>query len=236
MPAELELGASRFWLACRGICKALAEESASSRGIRRCRRSLENQGSSSKRPSIDLPTSVTFPQTVADLLWFKAASSEHVPSLWFFTASMVSSARRMRAYCIPLPIMGFAVFQNLGYRAPARSGHKHHVAMAVGAAKIILNDANHTPRRTPLHKSRVVSPQPLPPCRFDDSEALLLCEVRTKGSPLPVNHGLSFHGLCSPSRSIPDSLCYPSNSEWFTIREECESFDPHLTRVYEQQP
>jgi len=41
-----------------------------------------------------------------------------VPSSWFHTTSTVSSARRSRACCIPLPVMGFVAFLEPDSRSP----------------------------------------------------------------------------------------------------------------------
>jgi len=82
-----------------------------------------------------------------------------VPSSWFRTTSMVSSARRLRACCIPLPVMRFAVFpasrpsDSVLRAACRRSGRAFPAAFV------------HTLRRTPPACSRSTSLWPLPPCR-----------------------------------------------------------------------
>jgi hypothetical protein len=67
-----------------------------------------------------------------------------VPPSWFRATSTVSSARRSRACCIPLPVLGFVAFRG---------------------QKGLPRDDVHTPRRIPLDDSRTTSPWPLPPCR-----------------------------------------------------------------------
>jgi len=74
-----------------------------------------------------------------------------VPSSWFLTTAMVSSARRSRACCIPLPIVRFAAFPDSEIPLPGVRG--------------ISRDVFHTPRRIPPYRSRSTSLWPLPPCR-----------------------------------------------------------------------
>jgi hypothetical protein len=56
-----------------------------------------------------------------------------VPSAWFRTTSTVSSARRLRACCIPLPVMGFAAFRVAGFPTSTRrtgSGGRTDIVLA----------------------------------------------------------------------------------------------------------
>lgn len=179
MPVNSNWEPPWFWLAYRGICKALVEESTSSRGIRHCGKSLVKPGfeqlsplhrhaTERPRPATPLPgrfgskqpaLNMFHPCGFAPLRWFPPLGG------YGFIAS------RCRSW-------GSSCFRTLG------TGSLHEAGTMLcfhssGVAKAIPNDANHTPRRTPLSKSRTVSPQPLPPCRFDDFEALLLCRVRT---------------------------------------------------------
>jgi len=128
-----------------------------------------------------------------------------VPSSWFRASLTVSSARRSRACCIPLPVLGFAAFLGPGFPAsPVRNGSSWE-------CRGDPRDAPHTPRRSPLDCSRTTSPWPLPPCRWRppplarsrhrrcrggvcgwgdgnlDFEALLRCRVRSADRPLPAD-------------------------------------------------
>jgi len=81
-----------------------------------------------------------------------------VPSSWFRTTPMGSSARRARACRIPLPILRSAVF-------PASELPFQPVDRPIRRARGIPRDALHTPRRIPTDGSRSTSLWPLPPCR-----------------------------------------------------------------------
>jgi hypothetical protein len=81
-------------------------------------------------------------------------TAKHVPPSWFRTTSTVCSARKSRACCIPLPIVGFAAFSGKPSQAPAPV----HDFLSP-------RDAVHTLRRIPLTSSRTASPRPLPSCR-----------------------------------------------------------------------
>jgi hypothetical protein len=144
----------------------------------------------------------------------------HVPSSWFRTTSTVSSARRLRACCIPLPVMGFAAFR--ASPAPSPTTGK---PIDGGRRTCRPRSALHTPRRI-LGSSRTTSPWPLPPCRWLshrpdpptstvagehlgappvrslDFGALLRRRVRTRTDRCRSNRILSFPGLCSPSKSF----------------------------------
>jgi len=151
-----------------------------------------------------------------------------VPSSWFHTTSTVSSARRSRACCIPLPVMGFVAFLGAGFPIPDL------------ASQIAAGGPNPSSRRTftppegTLDCSRTTSPWPLPPCRQRpvplgsslvtvagdafgappdrsvDFEALLRRRVRTPRDRCRSSGALSFHGLCSPSRSFLPNKSTPA--------------------------
>jgi hypothetical protein len=85
-----------------------------------------------------------------------------VPSSWFRTTSTGSSARRSRACCIPLPVMGFAAFRVADFPGPRRcSGQSPTTAGRTD----IVPAAPLTPPEGILASSRTTSPWPLPPCR-----------------------------------------------------------------------
>jgi hypothetical protein len=132
-----------------------------------------------------------------------------VPSPWFRTTSTVSSARRSRACCIPLPVMGFAAFQVAGFPVPRRCSGQSPTAG--GRTDIVPASASHTPRRNPRqqphHVTVAVAPVPfaMAPLSRDhpvDFEALLRRRVRASPDRCQSGDALSFHGLCSPPRSF----------------------------------
>lgn len=91
----------------------------------------------------------------------------------------------------------------------------------------------HTPQRIFLVQSRIASPRPLPPCRFDDFEALLTGRVRGFYALFLANGSSFLPGLCSPSRHS-DTLAFPvaKASIAATRREpnvDCPSSVPHPT-------
>jgi hypothetical protein len=75
---------------------------------------------------------------------------------------------RLRACCIPLPVLRFAGF--LTSRSHPRFHSRKSLAKD-GAAVAVLPYA-HTPRRIPLSRSRTVSPRPIPPCRYHSATCL----------------------------------------------------------------
>lgn len=83
-----------------------------------------------------------------------AMGPDHVPPAWSCTTSTAYSALALRAYCISLPIMGFAVFS---------SSPNVQVAPSVHAPS---PHRSCTLRRIPLVNSRTSSPRPIPSCRF----------------------------------------------------------------------
>lgn len=78
-----------------------------------------------------------------------------VPPSWFLTTLTASSIWMLRACCIPLPTMRFAVFP-LRSVSPPR-GDLYPARLPHDALTL---------RRIPLVSSRTASPQPLPSCRF----------------------------------------------------------------------
>jgi hypothetical protein len=202
--------------------------------VRRCvpkPRLAPQPGSGADPPSTDPVTRkrapgvsrrASTPTYVAARFGCKEPSLQLVPSSWFCTTSTVSSARRSRACCIPLPVMGFAAFLEAGSRSStwqARSWRE---------VRNLPRDALHTPRRhhrlQPYHVTVAVAPLPLaidparlvgtpplpapslraPPDRSLDFEAFLRRRIWTPRDRFQSRGILSFHGLCSPSRSLPD--------------------------------
>jgi len=107
--------------------------------------------------------------------------------------------------------------------------------------KKLSRNAFHTPRRISLTSSRIVSPQPLPSCRcrkllkcqgtqnnsFSTSRFYSTDELAMLPRRFQHNNTRSFHGLCSPSRSLfrrfaQDESCskIPSlSSQWRSASE-----------------
>jgi hypothetical protein len=87
-------------------------------------------------------------------------SLQLVPSSWFRTTSTVSSARRSRACCVPLPVMGFAAFRTTPAPSPT-------IGEPIGGGRRSCRprSAFHTPRRNPRrqphHVTVAVAPLPL---------------------------------------------------------------------------
>jgi len=111
-------------------------------------------------PPLHRPCRASTPTDVAVGFGGRESLLRHpVPSSWFRTTSMVSSARRSRACCVPLPVMRFAAFpaSELPFR-PVRD-------RLVRGSRGISRDAVFTPRRIPPYRSRSTSLWPLPPCR-----------------------------------------------------------------------
>jgi hypothetical protein len=155
-------------------------------------------------------------------------SLQLVPSSWFRTTSTVSSARRSRACCIPLPVMGFAAFPADPHPEPddRRTDRRWEKDIVILAARF-------TPLEGILAGSRTTSPWPLPPCRWPsrrpdppastvadehlgapptrslDFGALLRRRVRTRTRPLPIGPAsrpsLGFVPLRGPS-ALPAGL------------------------------
>jgi len=113
------------------------------------------------RPSIDVPAERPLPRMSPCASVPRSHPRNPVPSSWFHTTSTASSARRSRACCIPLPILGFAAFP-ANRRLPSANPANRTCFVD---ALTLPRDAFHTPRRTPLADSRTASPRPLPPRR-----------------------------------------------------------------------
>jgi len=121
------------WLPYRALTAALVELATSSRGIRPAVRSETATCAAARfgrRPPLHRPRNTQACPGVRH----RASTPTHVavcfgpeenhprnpvPSSWFRTTSTVSSARRSRACCIPLPVMGFAAFLESDSRSPA---------------------------------------------------------------------------------------------------------------------
>jgi len=211
--------------------------------VRRCvpkPRLAPQPGSGADHPSTDVGTRkrvpilcrrASTPAYVAARFGCKEPSLQLVPSSWFCTTSTVSSARRSRACCIPLPVMGFAAFPEPDSRSStwqARSWRED---------RNLPRDALHTPRRhprlQPYHVTVAVAPLPLavdpldpPVCRRCQRHPVELrrSKPRLRGvsppsslgtsPPFPVALRPSFHGLCSPSRSLPIERRHPCLRPW----------------------
>jgi len=104
-------------------------------------------------------------------------SDSLVPSSWFRTTSMVSSAQ-----------------PTSGLLHPDANREVHRVS----GLFTLPRDAARTPRRILLPQSRIVSPRPLPPCRFNDFVALLPAEACGLAIPLTVRPDSVLPGLGSP--------------------------------------
>jgi len=126
------------------------------------------------------------------------ASRRHlVPSSWFLTTSTGSSARRLRACCIPLPILGFAAFRIRRVRGPRVPGRRRRSSRRGSHP----SKGCSPPAAAPRHRGRC--PRAVGPpsraastpgrCSTGGSVAIRLrCRLRITRSS---------HGLCPPSRS-----------------------------------
>jgi len=130
-----------------------------------------------------------------------------VPSSWFCTTPMVSSARRLRACCIPLPVMRFAAFP--GTELPFQPVRDRQVR----GSRSISRDAVHTPRRIPPDRSRTTSPWPLPPCRYLPSLRLRppvplpVPDLEAPSSGRSTSRLSSAVGSVTPPRPFPGAGC-----------------------------
>jgi len=92
--------------------------------------------------------------------------------------------KRVQAYCILLPDLGFIAFPTFVYRNPHEAARKMRTSF--GAIRDFSRDADHTLRRKFLSESRTVSPRPLPACCFDNFQVLLLQPVCVETTSLPT--------------------------------------------------
>ena len=123
-----------------------------------------------------------------------------VPSAWFHTTSTVSSARRSRACCIPLPVMGFAAFRGAGFRtATRRTGSWQEDRHPPRSA---LHTPRRNPRQQPHHVTVAVAPVPL-----------VMSPLDPRSAPLPAHPASSarpprrLRGVAPPSSSgVPRPL------------------------------
>jgi hypothetical protein len=158
-PTELSLLPWSNSTSSRGIRPALRSETATCAAARFGRRSpLHRPRNAQARPE-SFAAERPLPRTLPHASVARRPSSPLVPSSWFRTTSTVSSARRSRACCIPLPVMGFAAFPEPGSRSAtwqARSWRE---------GRHLPRDALHTPRRhprlQPYHVTVAVAPLPL---------------------------------------------------------------------------
>jgi hypothetical protein len=108
------------------------------------------------RPSIDTIDHGCVTSGVATR-GFLGTTEKRAPSTWFHTTSTALTASDLRAYCSPLPILGFVVF-----RAMRPAGH---LPKQGRRNRRVPHNAVRTLRRIPLVDSRTASPRPLPSCR-----------------------------------------------------------------------
>jgi len=124
------------------------------------------------------------------------ASDKQVPPSWFRTTATVFSARRSRACCIPLPILGFAAFLVRSSLAPEPLSGLH-----------CPRDANRTLQRIPLADSRTASPQSF--------SLLLLCSRARSASTsrnLADRTGAPIHRSGPPRQPPPTPKCRTAQS------------------------
>jgi hypothetical protein len=222
------------WLPYRALTAALVERATSSRGIRPAVRSetatfaaaRSGRRSPLHRPRhaqarAGLATERPLPRTSPHASVPRSHPRNPVPPSWFCTTSMVSSARRSRACCIPLPVLGFAAFQGARFPIPDLANQIRAGGPTPSSRRTL------TPPEEIPDCSRTTSPWPLPPCRWLpvplgssdvavasttlrappdrslDFEAFLRCRVWKLPDRCRSHSPLFFHGLCSPSRSLP---------------------------------
>jgi len=161
-----------------------------------------------------LPPSVHSHRIAAASVHGASGSVNPVPSSWFHTTSTASSARRSRACCIPLPVLGFAAFPG---------------GLPRGSHPALSRDAFHTPRRNPRrqphHVTVAVAPwpfasgpsaRPLTAVASSELRSSVPERRRLRGFAPPSSWDLpptvasrkpapSFPGLGSPSRSFRSS-------------------------------
>jgi hypothetical protein len=195
--------------------KPWLEVPAASRGIRpaisRCTLAripspgppLEHRSSAASHPSTDMPPSVHSRARSPVRFGTEGAIPRHpVPSSWFCATSTVSSARRSRACCIPLPIWGSPRFTCPSSRpCPAETGHDG----SVDTLPATLSPPEEFPPTTaaPRHRGRcplAVPPHPSPP--FHRRR----CQRRCSGShqtQTPTSRLCSITGSVAPSPPLP---------------------------------
>jgi len=183
--------------------------------VRRCvpmPRLAPQPGSGADLPSTDpetrkriprLPTERPLPHASPHASVPRNHPRNRVPSSWFCTTSTVSSARRLRACCIPLPAMGFVAF--LMSRIPdPRSGEPDRG----GRTESFLATSFHTPRRhprlQPYHVTVAFAPLPsaIRPARLLVRRC---CQRRPQRftRPKPRLRGLSPLSSADAARSLP---------------------------------
>jgi hypothetical protein len=151
-----------------------------------------------------------------------------VPSSWFRTTSTVSSARRSRACCIPLPVMGFAAFRATGFPAdswtnPGAVGSADALPATIFTPLEGFPSTTAAPRRrgrcplaVPSGSAGHLRPPPLPESAFSawknrsvGFEALLRHRVRNV-RPIVANRETSSPSWASfPFKVLPDDEANP---------------------------
>jgi hypothetical protein len=168
----------------QSVCLARASELADSPGIR----PTSHFRRVAIRPSIDIPAGVhSHSRLSAAASALRMPSEALVSSSWFRTTSTTSS----------YPPGSGLLHPDTDPGVPRVSGYSAFPATWI-----------RTPRRIFLVRSRIASPRPFPPCRFNDFEALLSERVRGFDVLLPTHRNSVLPGLCSSSRSF-EAFAFP---------------------------
>jgi hypothetical protein len=132
---------------------------------------------------------------------------------------------RLRACCIPLPVMGFAAFPALDSGSTRPPGRARHRAVGVPrhSPRRFSHPSKNSPRPQPHHITVAVAPLPFPPALLASPDRHRCqhrpLEIRLTGTPaarlssavgsvtlirpLPASERPILPGLRSPSRSFP---------------------------------
>jgi hypothetical protein len=154
---------------------------------------------------------------------------------------------RLRACCIPLPVMGFAAFPAIGFRvdpatwtsqAPSRRSTEAFPATLFTPLEEFPPTAaaprhrGRCPLAVPSRLARLLRSPPLPESTLGDPldgsvgfEALLRRRVRDAIRPLPAGGRPILPGLRSPSRSFPEAR-EPPRSLTLALHRPCNSKSP----------
>jgi hypothetical protein len=128
-------------------------------------------------------------------VWFgaDAAKRRHpVPSSWFLTTSTVSSARRLRACCIPLTAMRFTAF-----RVAACRSEDLHAVTTLPAVGLTPYEEFPSPAAAPRHHGRC-PPAVTRPDGAGDASRDTRCQVAQPTSPHRGGRLQSLAPLTSP--------------------------------------